>query len=145
MSTPDLRTIIGVGASAERRVTVTQPLTVQAAYPSLPAVYATPQMIYLMELAAADAIAALLPAGWGSVGTLVDVRHLAATPVGFEVTATARVVEVRERVVRFAVTAHDGIDTIGEGTHERGVVDLTRFVAGVARKTAAAAAAGART
>lgn len=125
---------ISVGASAKRCIVVTPELTVRHAYPSLPEVYATPQMIYLMELAAADAIVDLLPQGWGSVGTLVDIKHLAATPVGLEVTAKATVVSVSERIVRFACQAHDGHELIGEGWHERAAVDLERFVKGVTSK-----------
>jgi predicted thioesterase len=130
----DLAALIPIGAVAERTVTVTQALTVQHAYPALPPVYATPHMIFLMEMAAADAIAALLPAGWGSVGTAVDVRHLAATPVGHAVVARARVVEVGERTVRFACVARDEAETIGEGYHVRAPVALARFIEGVTRK-----------
>lgn len=132
----DLRELVPVGAEAERVVTVSPELTVRAAYPSLPEVFATPQMIYQMEMAAADAIGAHLPDGWDSVGTRVEVSHLAATPVGFRVRATARVVEVRERTVRCAVEAHDGVELIGEGFHERAPVELERFIAGVAGKQA---------
>mgnify|MGYP000890016365 CR=1 FL=1 len=127
---------IEVGASASREIIVTPELTVEHAYPSLPAVYATPQMIYLMEMAAADAVANFLPPGWGSVGTLVDVRHLAATPVGMRVSATATVIEVGPRLVRFACEAHDEEEMIGDGFHERAAVELERFVAGVKRKSA---------
>jgi fluoroacetyl-CoA thioesterase len=131
----DLTDLIEVGASATREVIVTPHLTVQHAYPSLPAVYATPQMIYLMEMAAADAIAELLPPGWGSVGTLVDIRHLAATPVAMRVTAIARVIEVGERSVRFACEAHDECEMIGNGFHQRAAVQLASFVERVARKS----------
>ncbi|MCB1745930.1 MAG: thioesterase [Gammaproteobacteria bacterium] len=133
----DLASLVALGASATRSIEVTHELTVQHAYAGLPAVYATPQMILLMEMAAADAIAALLPAGWVSVGTRVDVRHLAATPVGERVTATARVVEVGARHVRFACEAHDEHETIGDGWHERAPVDLARFVQGIERRRAA--------
>ena len=117
-----------VGAVGTRKVIVTQELTVQHAYPSLPAVYATPQMIMLMEIAAAEAIAKRLPEGWGSVGSRVDVEHLAATPVGAKVTARAEVIAVNGRRVRFSCSAHDGRETIGRGWHERGVVELSRFI-----------------
>ena len=70
----------------------------------------------------------MLPAGWLSVGTEVNVKHLAATPVGREVTATARVLTVNERTVLFVVEAHDGIERIGAGTHARAVVNYDRFV-----------------
>jgi fluoroacetyl-CoA thioesterase len=131
----DLPDRVHTGASATREVIVTQELTVQHAYPSLPAVYATPHMINLMEMAAADAIAALLPPGWGSVGTLVDIRHLAATPVGMRVIATASVIEVGPRRIRFRCEARDERELIGDGFHERAAVELTRFVSGVKRKS----------
>ena len=132
----DLKSLIAPGTSATREVVVSFELTVAHAYPGLPAVYASPQMIMLMEMACADAIAPLLPAGWVSVGSHVDVKHLAATPVGMTVTARAEVIEVSERSVRFAVSAHDGLDKIGEGFHVRAPVALERFVDGVARKSA---------
>ncbi|MEQ8661803.1 MAG: hotdog domain-containing protein [Gammaproteobacteria bacterium] len=137
MSVPPLEALVPLGTCATRELVVTPALTVQHAYPALPAVYATPQMIFAMEMAAADAIAALLPPGWGSVGTRVEVRHLAATPVGMRVVARARVVEVGPRHVRFACEAHDEQDIIGDGWHERAPVELARFVTGVARKAAA--------
>lgn len=136
--------LIKLGASAKRQTIVTPELTVKHAYPTLPAVYATPQMIYLMELAAADAIADFLPVGWGSVGTLVDVRHLAATPVGCTVTAQAEVIEVNDRIVRFAVHADDGTEPVGKGFHERALIDLARFIDKVRRKTATSSAQGSR-
>jgi fluoroacetyl-CoA thioesterase len=132
----DLTTLIALGAQASRQVLVTSELTVAHAYQGLPEVYASPQMIMLMEMACADVIAALLPAGWVSVGTYVDVKHLAATPVGMTVTASAKVIEVSARSVRFACSAHDGLDLIGEGFHVRAPVALDRFVEGVARKVA---------
>ena len=132
----DLETLIPLGTEATRQLVVSFELTVAHAYPALPAVYASPQMIMLMEMACADAIAPLLPAGWVSVGAQVDVKHLAATPLGMTVTATARVIEVSERSVRFAVSAHDGMELIGEGFHVRAPVALHRFVEGVARKLA---------
>ena len=137
----DLKTLIPLGSEASRQVAVSFELTVAHAYPGLPAVYASPQMIMLMEMACADAIAPLLPAGWVSVGAHVDVKHLAATPVGMTVTATARVIEVSERSVQFAVSAHDGMDLIGAGFHVRAPVALRRFVEGVARKAAKLGAA----
>ncbi len=132
----DLKTLIAVGTQASRQVLVTRELTVAHAYAGLPEVYASPQMIMLMEMACADAIASLLPQGWVSVGAHVDVKHLAATPVGMTVTASARVIQVAERSVRFTCSAHDGLDLIGEGFHVRAAVALHRFVEGVARKAA---------
>ena len=88
---------IPLGAAATRTVQVTRELTVAHFHPHMPEVYGTPMMIYLMEVAATDAIAAYLPEGWVSVGLKVDITHLAATPAGFTVTATARSIFARIR------------------------------------------------
>ena len=90
-------------------------------------VLATPVMINLVEAAALDAIEALLPAGTQSLGTLLEIRHLAATPVGMQVTATAEVIRVDGRKVRFRVEARDERDLIGDGIHERVVVNVAKF------------------
>lgn len=92
----------------------------------LPPVFATPMMILAMENAALNAIREYLESGESAVGTEVDVRHLAATPAGQRVTAEAEVLEVDGRRIVFAVTAHDEVEEIGKGTHERMVVDLRR-------------------
>src|ERR1700761_914661 len=94
---------------------------------TLPPVLATPMMILAMENAALNAIRAYLEPGESAVGTAVDIRHLAATPVGQRVTAESEVTRVEGRRIVFAVTAHDGIEEIGRGTHERMVVDLPRL------------------
>jgi predicted thioesterase len=120
---------IPLGATASETVVVTRELTVAHFSPRMPEVYGTPMMIYLMEVAAARAIAPHLPPGHVSVGTLVNVRHLAATPVGRTVTATAVVTAVSRREVTFDVRAHDGVALIGEGTHARAVVEVARFMA----------------
>ena len=123
----DLASLIPIGASAARSVTVTRDMTVAHFHPGLPEVYGTPMMIYLMEVAAAEAIQPHLPEGWISVGSEVNVRHLAATPVGLTVTATARVTRVSDGTIAFLVDAHDGVEKIGEGTHVRAPVELARF------------------
>jgi predicted thioesterase len=117
---------------------VTRELTVAHFHPEMPEVYGTPFMIYLMEVAASNAIQPFLPAGWVSVGAEVNVRHLAATPVGRTVTATARVTSVSDRLVAFAVEAVNGGERIGEGTHVRAVIDLARFERNLHGKTCAA-------
>jgi predicted thioesterase len=93
----------------------------------LPQVLATPVMILVMENAALNAIKPYLDAGESAVGTAVDVKHLAATPVGLDVTATAEVVGVEGRRVDFKVSASDGKEEIGKGTHQRIVIDLRSF------------------
>jgi predicted thioesterase len=122
-----LKDIIAVGMSAERSVTVTEELTVGHFVDGMPKVYATPMMILLMELASGAAISPHLPPGYVSVGTEVNVRHLAATPVGRVVRAVARVSLVEARSVVFDVEAFDGDRRIGAGTHGRGVVDTAKF------------------
>jgi fluoroacetyl-CoA thioesterase len=124
---------LAVGMEGTERVVVREELTVRHHLPTMPAVYGTPMMIYLMEVAAANAIHPHLPQGWVSVGAEVNIRHLAATPIGRTVTATATVTSVDERLVRFRVEAHDGVRRIGEGTHARGVIDLRKFEERLAR------------
>jgi predicted thioesterase len=99
-------------------------------------VLATPVMINLMEAAALDAVEALLPQGHQSLGIRLDVTHVAATPVGMRVTATAQLVAVEGRTLRFRVEARDERDLIGEGAHERVVVNVARFDARLEQKVA---------
>jgi len=102
----------------------------------LPPVLATPVMILVMENAALNALKPYLEEGESAVGTAVDVRHLAATPVGREVHATAEVVKVEGRRVDFKVSASDGAEEIGSGTHQRIVIVLRSFNERLAEKTA---------
>ena len=134
MNLPEL---VPVGISTSQTLVVTHDLTVQARVPDLPPVYSTPNMILFMEIVCTDLIRTYLPEGWVSVGAMVNVRHLAATPVGFEVKATATVVEDTKSLVLFDVEAHDGIDRIGAGQHSRAPIELARFLAGTTRKLAA--------
>jgi predicted thioesterase len=97
-------------------------------------VLATPVMINLIEAAALDAVERLLPAGRQSLGTVLSVRHVAATPVGMRVTATAEVTAVDGRTIRFRVEARDERELIGDGTHERVVVNVAKFDERVQRK-----------
>jgi fluoroacetyl-CoA thioesterase len=90
-------------------------------------VLATPVMINVIEAAALAAVEHLLPAGHQSLGTQLDVSHVAATPVGMKVTAEARVTGVDGRIIRFAVVARDEQEVIGSGVHERVVVNVARF------------------
>jgi predicted thioesterase len=97
-------------------------------------VLATPVMINLIEAAALKAIEHLLPAGYQSLGTHLDVHHVAATPVGMRVKATAEVTKVDGRTVAFKVEARDEKDLIGHGAHERVVVNVAKFDARVQNK-----------
>lgn len=102
----------------------------------MPAVYGTPMMVYLMEVASAQAIQAYQPNGWVSVGIVVNIKHLAATPVGFTVRAKATVTSVTDKTVTFQVEAYDDHEKIGEGVHVRAPVDMTRFNQRVEEKAA---------
>jgi fluoroacetyl-CoA thioesterase len=101
----------------------------------LPQVLATPVMILTMENAALNAIRPFLDADESVVGTAVDVRHFAATPVGRDVLATAEVVKVDGKRIDFKVSASDGTEEIGSGTHQRIVIDLRSFNARLAKKS----------
>jgi fluoroacetyl-CoA thioesterase len=101
----------------------------------LPQVLATPVMVLIMENAALNAIRQYLDAGESAVGTAIDVRHLAATPVGHEVRADAEVVKVDGKRIEFKVTAHDEMEQIGIGTHRRMVIDLNSFNERLAMKS----------
>jgi len=94
----------------------------------LPPVFATPVMIMVMENAALNAIRAYLDPSESAVGTSVNVRHLAATPAGRQVTGEAEVTKVDGRQIEFSVRATDGDKEIGNGTHSRAVIDLVKFV-----------------
>lgn len=91
-------------------------------------VYATPCMIALMEGAACEAIAEVLPEDKTSVGTFLEINHLSATPVGLEVCAEAEVTAVEGSVITFQVTAYDEAGKIGEGIHKRAVINTQRFL-----------------
>ena len=93
----------------------------------LPPILATPVMIMIMENAALNAMKPYLAAGQSALGTRVDIRHLAATPVGRSVTGEAEIVKVDGRRVEFTIRAMDGPELIGTGTHERIIIDLAAF------------------
>jgi fluoroacetyl-CoA thioesterase len=126
---------IPVGAKGTYTLKVAPPhLASQFKDAALPPVFATPMMVTVMENAALNAVRDYLDAGESAVGTVVNVRHLAATPAGQTVTAEAVVTKVDGRRIWFDVIARDEIETIGDGTHERMVVDLKRVAAKLATK-----------
>jgi fluoroacetyl-CoA thioesterase len=108
-------------------------------FQSMPEVFATGFMVGLMEWTCIQLLAPHLEVGEGSLGTRIDVSHMAATPVGLNVTVDAECTAVRGRRASFRVRAHDGIDMIGEGRHERAIIVWDRFNAKVAEKAAASA------
>jgi len=97
-------------------------------------VLATPVMVNLMEAAALQAVEGLLPAGHQTVGTHLDITHVAATPVGMQVRAHAEVTKVEQRTLTFSVYAEDEKERIGEGIHERIIINLERFDARMQEK-----------
>lgn len=99
-------------------------------------VLATPVMINLIEAAALAAVEHLLPPGQQSLGTHLDVRHFAATPVGMRVSAAAELVKIDGRLLTFRVSAADAVELIGDGSHQRVVVTLERFDQRVQKKAA---------
>ena len=124
----DARDFIRIGMSAERTLVVPPERTVGHFVPHMPMVYATPMMILEMEMTSGDAINKFLEPGWVTLGTEVDIRHLAATPVGAQVRTTARVIAVERRVIRFEVEAFNDQRRIGEGRHARGFVNVEAFM-----------------
>jgi len=101
----------------------------------LPPVLATPVMIMIMENAALDAVRPFLAPSESAVGTAINIRHLAATPVGHRVRGEAEVTKVEGRRIEFTVTASDETEEIGSGTHERMVVDRQRLAQRLAAKS----------
>jgi fluoroacetyl-CoA thioesterase len=106
----------------------------------MPSVFATAYLVGLLEWACIEAMQPHLDAGELSVGTGVWVTHTAATPPGLTVTVDLSVQKVEGRKLTFSVRAHDGVDAICEGTHERFVVDRERFARKIQEKAAAARA-----
>ena len=94
---------------------------------ALPPVFATPMMVTAMENAALNAVRDYLDPGESAVGTAVNIKHLAATPAGHRIVAEAEVTKVDGRRIWFTVSARDETEEIGNGTHERMVVDLGRL------------------
>jgi fluoroacetyl-CoA thioesterase len=123
----DAREFIKIGMSAERTLVVPPERTVGHFVPDMPMVYATPMMILEMEMASGDATRDHLQPGWVTVGTEVNVRHLAAALVGATVRTTAKVIAVERRVIRFEVAAFEGDRKLGEGRHARGLINVEKF------------------
>jgi fluoroacetyl-CoA thioesterase len=135
-----MKSTLKIGLKHSFSYKVPENKTVPYTYPEsaiiaqMPKVFATGFMIVLMEWTCTQLMEPHLDAGEGSLGTHVDVSHLAATPPGLTVKVDVEVADVQDRKIVFKVTAHDGIDLIGEGRHERVVVAWKRFNAKVAGK-----------
>lgn len=122
------------GKTASVSTTVTKQNTASAVASGCLDVFSTPMMIALMESAACAALADSLAEGQTSVGTFISVKHMAASPIGLRITATAEITEVNGREIKFTVSANDGIDEIGQGIHTRAIVDEERFMKKAATK-----------
>ncbi len=120
---------VPVGAKGEMKLLVTGESAVDFLGLEEARVLSTPHLIGYLEWTARNAVKDHLESGEDTVGTHVDVRHLAATPIGMQVTFHAEVVAVEDRKLRFKVEAFDEMEKVAEGTHERFVVNVERFAA----------------
>ncbi len=116
------------------RQTVTDQMTANRVGSGLTQVFATPMMIALMEKTCAESVAPLLPEGQSTVGTHINVSHCSATPIGMEVWCDSKLIEVDRRRLLFEVKAYDSCGLIGEGQHERFIVDNAKFQANTENK-----------
>lgn len=123
----DLSDIVHAGLSANRSLVVTDEHTAPHVGSGVAPVLATPVLVNLFEAAALSAVEHLLPPGYQSLGTRLEIEHFAATPKGMRVEVVARVTEVDRRTLRFSLSARDEVEPIGRGTHERVVVSVVRF------------------
>lgn len=121
--------------------TVPHIYTEAADFATFPDVFATGFFVALLEWACVDALRPFLEPGEGSLGVAVNITHEAATPPGFTVTVTTTVTSVEGRRVGFDVQAHDGVDLIGRGHHERAVINRVKFDERLAEKIGRAAQA----
>jgi fluoroacetyl-CoA thioesterase len=138
MSEPTERVHIGIRHSVQlcvdARLTVPALAGAFTGFRDMPPVFATAFMVGFIEWAAIEALRDRLPSGQKTVGTHIDVSHVSATPIGMTVTAEAELVAVNGRTLRFRVRCHDETGLIGEGSHERTIVDEAKFMKRMAAK-----------
>ncbi len=125
---------IPVGATGEHKLLVTTDVAISFLEIDEARVLATPQMIRYMEWTSRNLVLPLLETGYDTVGTKVNISHLAAAPIGSVVTFRSEVIGVAERRVLFQVTARTENEVIGEGTHERGIINVAKFATRLAEK-----------
>lgn len=123
------------GLTGESSIVVSDEHTAPHVGSGVVPVLATPVMVNLLEAAALAAVEKHLPRGYQTLGTVLNVKHFAATPVGLRVTASAELTAVNGRTLVFRLSAEDEAERIGEGTHERVVVNVERFEQRVKMKT----------
>ena len=127
-------TMVKPGTTLERKIVVSEQDAISFLGADVKPSLASPRMIGLMEFACRDAVLPHLDEGQDTVGTHVNVSHLAATPLGDEVTYRATVIEVEGRKLTFEVEARDSREVVGKGTHERYIIDVERFAAGLKKR-----------
>ena len=121
--------MLEIGLKHTKSEIVTETNTAASLGSGMLPVYATPAMILLIESTAAEAVAPLLEDGMTTVGTKLNIEHLAATPTGMTVRSECELVEIDRRRLVFGVQVFDGVDMIGRGTHERFIVASEKFMA----------------
>lgn len=124
---PNVTERLRLGLAGRTEVIVTEKHTAPHVGSGHVHVLATPVMVNLMEAAALQAIDGLLPEGFQTVGTRLDIRHFAATPVGLRAIARAEIVAIEGRTLTFQLTAEDEREPIGDGTHQRIIINVARF------------------
>ena len=131
-----------VGLKYQQSITVTDALTVPAmagsfqSFSQMPPVLATAYMVAFTEWACTEALAPFLTPEQRTVGTHIDMSHIAATPVGMMITASVELVAIDGRKLRFKVACHDEADVIGSGSHERAIIDVEKFMQRLSGKSA---------
>jgi fluoroacetyl-CoA thioesterase len=112
-----------VGMTFEKTITVTESLSAHHLAGKGIGVFSTPELVRFVEICALEGVRSFLQSGQDTVGTKVDIKHLAATPIGMRVTARCTLVEVDRRRLGFTFEVHDELDKVSEGFHERFIVD----------------------
>jgi predicted thioesterase len=112
-----------VGMTFEKTITVTESVVAQHLAGQGIGVFSTPELVRFVEICALEGVRPFLQPGQDTVGTKVDIKHLAATPIGMRVTARCMLVEIDRRRLSFTFEVHDELDKVGEGAHERFIVD----------------------
>lgn len=127
--------MVETGIKGRREQTVMPEMSAARVGSGLVEVFATPMMVALIEQTCLESVLPHLEDGQGTVGTLVNVSHVAATPIGMRVWCESELVEVDRRRLVFSVKAYDECGLIGEGTHERFVIDTTKFMEKIKAKS----------
>ncbi|MGD9677710.1 MAG: thioesterase family protein [Vulcanibacillus sp.] len=117
-----------IGYKARNEIEVTYEDTAKNINSGLLEVLSTPSVIALMESTSVDAVQSLLPEGYSTVGTSVNIKHLAATPIGMKVNAEAELIDIDNRKLTFKIKAFNEKELVSEGIHERFIVNNERFI-----------------